>query len=203
MDAARLDDRFAGGWQGGGAAPGTKVMPRKRSKSERGRGRPYFGTALYERVHWAEWVEECAEEYRQEGNLQPYYMALLELLELIGQSQIPNDNKRLKQLEKNFKKKRLKGRRESWLVRQRAEILNNYGQLGRQRALQLWDEVLNDFYGRTPATALRSLHLAEPTASPPTAAEEERPLTKQDLKAYLSDPAVRRDLNRILRRRRR
>jgi hypothetical protein len=177
-------------------------MPRKRPKSQRGQGRPYSGTALYERVHWAEWVEECAEEYRQERNLQPYYMALLELLKLTGQSQILTDNKRLKRLEKNLKKKRLKGRRESWLLRQRAEILNNHERLGRRRALQLWAEVLNNFYSRTPATALPSLHLAEPTASPPTAVGDEWPLTKKDLKAYLSDPAVRRDLATLRQRRR-
>lgn len=177
-------------------------MPRKRPKSQRGRGRPYFGTALYKRVHWAEWVEECAEDYRQEGNLQPYYMALLELLALTGQSQILTDNKRLARLEKNFKKKRLKGRRESWLLRQRAEILNNHGRLGSRRASQLWAEVLNNFYSRTPTTALPGLHLAEPTASPPTAVGDEWPDTKQDLKAYLSDPAVRRNLATLRRRRR-
>jgi hypothetical protein len=179
------------------------VMPRKRPKSVRAKGRPYFGTALYERVHWAECIEEWAEEYRQQGNPQPYYMALLELLKLTGQSQILTDNRRLKRREKNFKKKRLKGRRESWLLRQRAEILNNLGRLGMQRALQLWAEVLNSFNSRTPATALPRLRLAEPTPSPPPAVEDEWPLTKQDFKAYFSDPAVRQDLNRIRRRRRR
>lgn len=177
-------------------------MPRKRPKSIRGRGRPYFGTALYERVHRVEWVEERAEEYRQEGNPQPYYMALLELLELTGQSSILTDNKRLKRLEKSLKKKRLKGRREAWLLRKRAEILNNLGRFGRQRALQLWIETLNSFYSRTPTAALPSLYLAEPTTTPPTAVEDEWPLTKQDFKAYFSDPAIKRDLKLMLRRRR-
>lgn len=166
-------------------------MPRKRPKSNRGRGRPYFGTALIERVHLADWLEECAEEYRQEGNPQPYYMALLEFLEMTGQTEILTDNKRLARLEKNLKKKRLKGRRESWLLQQRGEILDNYGRLGPQRVSELFAEVWNNFHRRTPTTELPSLHLAEPTANPPI---DEWPHTRQDLKEYLSDPAVRRYL---------
>jgi hypothetical protein len=181
-------------------------MPRKRPKSERGRGRPYLGVALYERVHWAEWVEETAEERRQAGSQKPYVDTLLDLLELKEKPEavreIIADEERYKRIEKNFKKKRLKGRRESWLLRQQAEIVNNHRRLGRRRASQLWAEVLNNFYSRTPTTVLPSLHLAEPTASPPTAVEDEWPDTKQDLKAYLSDPAVRRDLATLRQRRR-
>jgi|SRR4029453_8636017 hypothetical protein len=154
-------------------------MPRKRPKSERGPGRPYAGKALYERVHWAEWVEETAEEHRQAGSRKPYVDALLDLLELTEEPEavckiIANETQ-FKRISKNFKKKRIKGRRESQMMKELAERRDDH---------------------------LRRLRPAEPTASPPTAVGDEWPLTKQDLKAYLSDPAVRRDLATLRQRRR-
>src|SRR5262249_52342347 len=154
-------------------------MPRKRPKSERGPGRPYAGKALYERVHWADWVEETAEEHRQAGSRKPYVDALLDLLELTKEPEavreiIANETQ-FNTISKSFKKKRIKGRRELQMMKELAKRRDDY---------------------------LRRLRPAESTISPPTALEDEWPHTKQDLKAYLSDPAVRRDLATLRRRRR-
>jgi len=148
-------------------------MARKRPKSKRGPGRPYFGEGLYARVHWAEWVEETAEEHRQAGSQKPYVDTLLDLLEQTEEPEVVReiiaDEKRFERIAKNFKKKRSKGQRELQMMKEWAERRDDY---------------------------LRRLRPAEPTPVPSTAADEWP--TKQDLKAYLSDPAVRRDLDELL-----
>jgi hypothetical protein len=106
-------------------------LPRKRQKSERGRGRPYAGRALYERVHWADWVEEAADEHRQRGSRKPYLEALIDLLEMTEEpevvSEIIADERRFARVQKNFKKKRLKARKELRMMNELAEQINNYG----------------------------------------------------------------------------
>jgi hypothetical protein len=103
-------------------------MPRKRPKSERGRGRPYEGTALYERIHWVQWIEDSAEEARQNGSQKPYVHALLDLLETTEEPEVVReivaDERRFARLLKSTKKKRIKARRELEMVRKRAEQFN-------------------------------------------------------------------------------
>jgi hypothetical protein len=112
-------------------AEGEGDLPRKRPNSKRGRGRPYAGKALYERIHWADWVEEGADEYRQAGSRKPYVLVLIDLLELTEEPEVVReiiaDEKRFARTQKHFKKKRLKARKELRVVRELAEKMNNYG----------------------------------------------------------------------------
>ena len=57
-------------------------MPRKRPPSDRGRGRPYYGRALWERVALSWWIEKYAEQYRQAGNRRPYVQVAIDYLDL-------------------------------------------------------------------------------------------------------------------------
>lgn len=110
--------------------------------TSRGAGRPYNRPELFARVHWADWVETYAEEYRQDGSKKPYQQILLDLLEMTGGhlteeetiegpevtaadldarfAEIIADENRFARIEKRFKKKRHKTRRELKMMKELA-----------------------------------------------------------------------------------
>jgi hypothetical protein len=81
-------------------------------------------------VHWADWVEEGADEYRQAGCRKPYLQVLLDLLELTEEPEVVReiiaDERRFERIKKQFKKKRLKARQELRMMKELAEQRNNY-----------------------------------------------------------------------------
>jgi hypothetical protein len=118
-------------------------LPRKRPKTGRLPGRPYAGRALYERIHWVDWVETYAEEYKQAGSKKPYLQILLDLLEMTGghltteeiiavtevetvadrdarAAEIIADERRFAGISKRFKKRRHKARRELQTIEETA-----------------------------------------------------------------------------------
>ena len=82
--------------------------------------------AYYERIHWAQWVEERADEHRQAGSRKPYALALIDLLELTEEPEVVGeiiaDEKRFARIQKQFKKKRLISRQELRVAKKMAVI---------------------------------------------------------------------------------
>jgi hypothetical protein len=116
-------------------------------------GRPYAGRALYERIHWVDWVETYAKEYKHSGSKKPYLLILLDLLEMTGghltaekqeKDEGPTDDKAIKakiaalvgdkkrfaRIQKSFKKKRLNARRELRLMKKWAGLYRGWRRHG-------------------------------------------------------------------------
>jgi hypothetical protein len=101
-------------------------MPRKRPKSNRKRGRPYYGRALHDRMWLAEWLDNATEEFREAGSKRPFTDAVLTYLDFASGDDeraygAPNpkailallrDKKRFAAYVKLMKKKRRRGRDE-------------------------------------------------------------------------------------------
>jgi len=106
-------------------------MPRKHRRTGKKRtGRPPDETKPLQRIHWVDWVEACAKEYKENGSTKPYVDVLLDLLRMTGgpltaeeqaavttdaeaaAREIIADEKRFTRIEHRFKKKRIAARHE-------------------------------------------------------------------------------------------
>lgn len=85
-----------------------------------GRGRPTRGELpYYERIHFADWLEEVADEHRRAGSRKPYVDAAIDLyeMEFEGEQNHPD----LRKFLSTVKRKRLQGRPELHAMREAAQ----------------------------------------------------------------------------------
>jgi hypothetical protein len=76
----------------------------------RGPGRPSRGLLpYYERMNLTEWIEEQAEEHRQNGSTKPYTDAEIDVFEMLGGNEKSRD---LQKFRKTIKKSRQQGRQD-------------------------------------------------------------------------------------------
>jgi hypothetical protein len=98
-----------------------------------GRGRPTRGDLpYYERIHFADWLEEVADEHRRAGSRKPYVDSAIDLyeMEFEGEQNRPDLHKFLS----TVKRKRLQGRRELHAMREAAQRREQWLQAKKCRA---------------------------------------------------------------------
>ncbi len=104
-----------------------KVLP-----PGRGPGRPSRGLLpYYERMHLTEWIEERAEEHRQNGSTKPYIEAEIDLYEMFFGEETPRD---LQKFRRTIKKSRQQGRRD--LIEHLQNTLKHPSYKGQQDLIQ-------------------------------------------------------------------